>query len=270
MIFKANQVHAANEPVFGTHMQPFVFKPQFEVRNTILTLGVLLLLPTLFGKLFKKMSFFWFLSMLSFLTFIVFLGAAVDYVTANDYLHPYFTSVCDTWCRTLTEDTETAVPANTETAAATNISEIQFFNEISLIFSGTPLVFWIIPFLSFLFHKFKKINLERLNDILTVWAKATFLCLTFTAWVIVSIQTNLTFYVLPIFIVGYLALKKLPLQQKLIVLNFLFTAFPLFATREYTNTINMGLTYLTLSLISIIPCVKSYKSLKNQVERNSL
>jgi len=124
---------------------------------------------------------------------------------------------------------------------------------------------WCIPFLSFIFYKFKKINLERFNNILNVWVKAL-ICSALTLVIFLVIEEEY-FYALLCLILGYLMLKKLPLQQKLIVVNTLLTGIVLFPTRESSYFVNMGFAYLLLSITSLIPCIQSIKSLENQTEK---
>ncbi len=252
LILKTKQV-CAEEAVFGTYTQRLT-SDFISVRSIILNLGAFLLGVTLLGKLFKKMSFFWFLSVLTFLAAILLTGSVVDYLTQEP--ETYYSWGC--W----NDETSELVSCG-ETPTQTNID----YNVLSLGFCfSLPLILGI-PFLSFLFYKFKKINLERFNNILNVWVKAL-ICSALTLVVFLIIEEEY-FYALLCLITGYLMLKKLPLQQKLIVVNTLLTGIALFATRELSNLMNMGLAYLLLSITSVIPCIQSYKSLKNQTEKKT-
>ncbi len=246
-----------------------------SVRSVIFILGAFLLGVTLLGKLFKKMSFFWFLSVLTFLAAILLMGAVFDYISQEPETYSSWEShnwddetlEIEAWSETPAQIN----PAQTNPAqtnpAQTNIEYLPFFNVLSLVFCFSLLLIWGIPFLSFLFYKFKKINLERFNNILNVWVKALICsCLIPVAVLIIK---EAYFYALLCLILGYLVLKKLPLQQKLIVVNTLLTGFTLFSTREFGDFVNMGLAYLLLSITSVIPCIQSYKSLKNQTEKKT-
>jgi len=247
LILKTKQV-CAEEVVFGAVTAPL--RDDFKsVRSVIFTLWAFLLGVTLLGKLFKKMSFFWFLSILTFLAAILLTGSVVDYLTQEP--ETYYSWGC--W-----NDETSELVSCEETPTQTNID----YNVLSLGFCfSLPLILGI-PFLSFLFYKFKKINLERFNNILNAWVKALICsCLIPVAVLIIEEEY---FYALLCLILGYLMLKKMPLQQKLIVVNTLLTGIALFATREFSN---MGLAYLLLSITSVIPCIQSYKSLENQTEK---
>ena len=228
-----------------------------SVRSIILNLGAVLLGVTLLGKLFKKMSFFWFLSFLTFMPAILLMLAVFDFISQEPETYSSWESHC--WNDETLEfvscgETPTQTnPAQTN-PAQTNIEYLQFFNGLSLIFCFSLLLIWGIPFLSFIFYKFKKINLERFNNILNAWVKALiFSCLIPVAVLVIAEKY---FYALLYLVLGYLVLKKLPLQQKLIVVNTLLTGIALFSTREFSN---MGLAYLLLSIISVILGIQSYK-----------
>ena len=272
LIFKTNsamaQVNSGDEVTSGIVTERLT-SDFINVRSIIFTLGAFLLGITLLGKLFKKMSFFWFLSVLTFLTSIALMGAVVDYITQEPATYSSWESHWND--ETLEIEAWSKTPAQTNPAqsnpAQTNIEYLQFFNGLSLIFCFSLLLIWGIPFLSFIFYKFKKINLERFNNILNAWVKALICsCLIPVAVLIIE---EAYFYALLYLILGYLMLKKLPLQQKLIVVNTLLTGFTLFSTREFSDSENMGLAYLLLSITSVIPCIQSYKSLKNQTEKKT-
>ncbi len=251
LIFKTKQVCA--EEVTSGIVTERLTSDFINVRSIIFTLGAFLLGVTLLGKLFKKMSFFWFLSFLTFFTSILLMGAVFDYITQGSETYSSWGSHC--W----NDETLEFVSCG-ETPTQTNID----YNVLSLGFCFSLPLICGIPFLSFIFYKFKKINLERFNNILNVWVKAL-ICSALTLVVFLIIEEEY-FYALLYLIMGYLVLKKLPLQQKLIVVNTLLTGIALFSTREFSN---MGLAYLLLSIISVIPCIQSYKSLKNQTEKKT-
>lgn len=263
LIFKTKQVCA--EGVTSGIITAPLRNDFISVRSIILNLGAFLLGVTLLGKLFKKMSFFWFLSVLTFLPAILLMGSVVDYITQEPATYSSWESH-DWDDETLEIEAWSKTPTQTN-PAQTNIEYLPFFNELSLAFCFSLLLIWGIPFLSFIFYKFKKINLERFNNILNVWVKA--LICSALMLVISLIIAEEYFYALLCLITGYLVLKKLPLQQKLIVVNTLLTGIALFSTRELSNLMNMGLAYLLLSITSVIPCIQSYKSLKNQTEKKT-
>ncbi|MBQ8251447.1 MAG: hypothetical protein IJY92_06010 [Alphaproteobacteria bacterium] len=252
LILKTKQV-CAEEVVFGAVTAPL--RNDFIIMGRIiLNLGAFLLGVTLLGKLFKKMSFFWFLSFLTFLPAILLMLAVFDFISQEP--ETYF----NCWHDEILGFISCGV-----TPTQTHIKYLPFFNGLSLIFCIIALLIWCIPFLSFIFYKFKKINLERFNNILNVWVKAL-ICFSLVLTVPLIIKEKY-FYALLCLIMGYLMLKKLPLQQKLIVVNTLLTGIALFSTRELSNLMNMGLAYLLLSIISVIPCIQSIKSLENQTEK---
>ena len=253
LIFKTKQV-CAEGVTSGVITAPL--RDDFKSVRSVIFLGAFLLGGTLLGKLFKKMSFFWFLSFLTFFTSIAFMGAVVDYITQEPAT--YYSWESHNW-----NDETSGFAFGSETPTQTNID----YNVLSLYFCIIALLICGIPFLSFLFYKFKKINLERFNNILNVWVKAL-ICSALTLVVFLIIEEEY-FYALLYLIMGYLMLKKLPLQQKLIVVNTLLTGIALFSTRELSNLMNMGLAYLLLSITSVIPCIQSYKSLKNQTEKKT-
>ena len=262
LIFKTNSAMAqvnSGSDVFGMVGEPLTSEFK-NVRSIIFTFGAFLLGITLLGKLFKKMSFFWFLSFLTFLTSIAFMGAVVDYITQG--LGGYSSWENHNW-----NDETLEIGSWGETPTQTHIRYLPFFNVPALIFCFSLLLIWCIPFLSFIFYKFKKINLERFNNILNVWVKAL-ICSALMLVIFLIIEEEY-FYALLCLILGYLMLKKLPLQQKLIVVNTLLTGIALFSTREFSDSENMGLAYLLLSSTGVIPCIQSYKSLKNQTEKKT-
>jgi len=253
LILKTKQV-CAEEVVFGAVTAPL--RDDFKsVRSVIFTLWAFLLGVTLLGKLFKKMSFFWFLSILTFLPALLLMGGVLDYIAQFGWENPYW------------YDETSGYAFGIETPTQRHIRYLPFFNELSIVFCITALLIWSIPFLSFLFYKFKKINLESFNNILNVWVKALiYSCLIPVAVLIIKEKY---FYALLYLIFSYLVLKKLPLQQKLIVVNTLLTGIVLFPTRELSDSENMGLAYLLLSITSVIPCIQSYKLLENQTEKKT-
>ena len=158
LIFKTKQV-CAEGVTSGVITAPL--RNDFKSVRSVIFLGAFLLGGTLLGKLFKKMSFFWFLSFLTFFTSIAFMGAVFDYISQEP--ETYF----NCW-----HDETLGFISCGVTPTQTNIKYLPFFNGLSLIFCIIALLICGIPFLSFIFYKFKKINLERFNNILNVWVKA--------------------------------------------------------------------------------------------------